>query len=130
MCPYIPTLEPLYALIDFGASDSFMNSDFAFEHNLSPRLKPRPLKVETINGSEIASGPITHDVVLNSFSVGPHSERLIVDLACIPHYPLILGTPWLTKHNPSIDWSKRSFNFPQKIVPENASQNQIIFHPV
>lgn len=43
--------------------------------------------------------------------IGPHQEQLALDVTNIGQHPVILGIPWLTKHNPSIEWPTRSVTF-------------------
>jgi len=46
------------------------------------------------------------------FQVGNHSELLsffVAELAA--EHPVILGIPWLAKHNPNINWIDRSLTF-------------------
>ena len=33
-----------------------------------------------------------------------HSERVVFDVIPIGHHQVILGSPWLKTHNPTIDW--------------------------
>ncbi|KAL0190864.1 hypothetical protein M9458_013562, partial [Cirrhinus mrigala] len=47
---------------------------------------------------------LTEDIMMQ---VGTqHSEILRFDVIHLPNHPLILGLPWLRKHDPHISWSK------------------------
>jgi hypothetical protein len=47
-----------------------------------------------------------------SFKVGVYGENLDLVLAQIDAFDLILGKPWLTKHNPTIDWTTNTIISP------------------
>ncbi|RXK39407.1 hypothetical protein M231_03360, partial [Tremella mesenterica] len=44
-------------------------------------------------------------------SILGHEEKLSLDITSLGTYPIILGLPWLIKHNPVIDWTCQSIIF-------------------
>jgi hypothetical protein len=101
-----------YALIDCGCTGySFMNEEFACQHNFPCYQLKNPKTVEVIDGRPISSGDITEYVHIDC-SIGDHHENLIAYVASIGHYPLVLGIPWLTKHDVSINFPKMDIQFP------------------
>ena len=46
---------------------------------------------------------MTHEAVINIYFKG-HKERVIMDVCNLGKADLILGMPWLSQHNPEIDW--------------------------
>jgi hypothetical protein len=42
---------------------------------------------------------------------GPHHESSSFDVCRIGHYPIVLGIPWLRRHNPTIDWQRNAIAF-------------------
>ena len=48
-------------------------------------------------------GPIENTVVVNIYYKG-HRERTEIDVIEGQKWTVILGMPWLARHNPEIDW--------------------------
>jgi hypothetical protein len=61
--------------------------------------------VLAVDGREVASGPVTHDTMVELI-VNNHREKIKLDCITIGNSPIIVGLPWLRKHNPTIDWKK------------------------
>ena len=63
-----------------------------------------PLVLNTLSGSELAR--ITHQTdALSLLLAGNHREQIAFHVTLSSHAPLVLGLPWLQKHNPVIDWA-------------------------
>ncbi len=103
-----PNRKPIhtYALVDSGATTSCISLSFANRHGLPRRLKDEPVPITAVDDRPIASGLVTHDVVA-SLSVQAHSEMIALAVVSVS-YPVILGLDWLQRHNPAIDWVRRS----------------------
>ena len=93
------------ALIDSGASASFMDEKFAKFHNINLVTKKIPYTLQVVDGRPISSGTIDGSTVSLRMSLDDHSESISFDITKIGSYPLILGIDWLRKHNPLIEWS-------------------------
>ncbi|XP_038594284.1 uncharacterized protein LOC119917924 [Micropterus salmoides] len=64
-----------------------------------------PLHATGLNGQPLAI--VTHRTPqLSLLSSGNHHESLAFHLISSPAAPLVLGLPWLSSHNPYIDWSR------------------------
>jgi hypothetical protein len=64
------------ALVDFGATSSFIDQTFVAQHNIPVVKKLTLVLVEVIDGRTIASGVITHETTLLELCIGKHTERL------------------------------------------------------
>lgn len=94
----------LAALVDSGAEDSLMDSELAKQTGLPLEALETPLPTVALNGEEIAR--ITHRTLPVTVVVsGNHVENLGFLLLPSPQNPVVLGYPWLSRHNPQIDWS-------------------------
>jgi len=93
------------ALLNSGATGLFMDTAFAKEKGFKMEKMKRPLLVKNVDGSENIGGAITHQVECNMFFKG-HIERVQMDICNLGKTEVILGMPWLTAHNPEIDWEK------------------------
>ncbi|KAI4879196.1 hypothetical protein NFI96_009427 [Prochilodus magdalenae] len=67
-----------------------------------------PLPVSAIDGNPLRSGAIRRQTKPILVQAGLHTERLSFFLTQAPDLPVILGFPWLQRHNPHIDWLSRS----------------------
>ncbi len=93
------------AMIDSGAAGNFMSEDFAHKNSIPLIRCLSSLAVEAVDGRPLGSGRITHLTARLTLVTGAlHQE--IMQFYIIPtlHAPVILGLPWLRKHNPSISW--------------------------
>ncbi|XP_078518423.1 LOW QUALITY PROTEIN: retrotransposon-like protein 1 [Lissotriton helveticus] len=96
-------------MIDSGATGNFCDILFAkrLGINLVRKIKPEP--VRAVDGTPLSSGPITFDTeVISVLGPGKHCSVICFSLIDAPQFQLILGLPWLTEHNPKIDWAKRT----------------------
>jgi hypothetical protein len=114
--PYILSDHDLridtHALIDCVCTGyCFMNDEFACQHNFPYYQLKTPKTIEVIDGWPISSADITTYVYLDC-TISDHHEKLITYVVSIGHYPLILGIPWLKKHDISINFPKMDIQFP------------------
>ena len=65
---------------------------------------PKPLEAHALDGRLLCR--VTHCTCPIQFTISKdHTEVLSFYLPNSPSHPLILGFPWLSKHNPHINWS-------------------------
>ncbi|KAI2644696.1 Retrotransposon-like protein 1 [Labeo rohita] len=95
------------ALIDSGAAGNFMSYDFAQRNYLPLTPNTSHLAVEALDGRPLEEervSALTEDIIMQ---VGNHhSETLRFYVIFSPNHQLILGLPWLRKHDPHISWSR------------------------
>ena len=89
------------AMIDSGASTQFIDLDFAVKNNLQLTLKPKPETFIVVDGRE-AESQLTHTCTLD-LTVDQHLETLTFQGTKLAAWKVILGKPWLKRHNPNID---------------------------
>ena len=53
---------------------------------------------------------VTHDVT-TELKIGPHQESLTLDITKLHSYAIMLGIPWLKRHDPWIQWSQHRVTF-------------------
>jgi len=93
------------ALLDSGATGLFMNTAFAKEKGFRMERLKNPLLVRNVDRTVNVRGAIIYQVECNMFFKG-HVERVRMDVCNLGKMEVILGMPWLTAHNPEIDWKK------------------------
>ena len=91
------------ALLDSGATGLVMSSEFVRKLRFKLKKLDRPMYVRNVDGSLNKEGPIKHMVEVNIYYQG-HRERTEIDVIGGQKWMVILGMPWLARHNPEIDW--------------------------
>ena len=89
-------------MIDCGATGKFLDKPFVEKHRITAYLLRHPIRLLNIDGTPNQAGSITHFARLE-LTVDGYSEWtdfLITDLG---GEDVILGLPWLKRHNPSIN---------------------------
>lgn len=97
------------ALIDSGAEGNFMDTIFARQHGLPTSSLTHLITVNALNGQRLPNISQTTDFI-TLITSGNHNERIQFMLMDSTHAPVVLGHPWLTKHNPRIDWQLNTIN--------------------
>ena len=90
-------------LLDSGATSLFMSKKLAERQGFKLEKLNKPIKVRNVDGSDNKRGSITHEVEVNLYYRG-HIERVRMDVCELGKTEVILGMPWLTAHNPEINW--------------------------
>jgi len=91
------------ALLDSGATGLVMSSEFAKKQGFKLKKLERPMNVRNVDGSFNKERPIENTVEVNIYYQG-HKERTEIDVIRGQKWTVILGMPWLARHNPEIDW--------------------------
>ena len=91
--------HPARILIDGGAQGNVISSSFIKQHAIPTHSSP-PIRVDLPNGHQSFAARKTH-VTLQRQQYSATLDPIVYPLR---KYDLILGKPWLTEANPSIDW--------------------------
>jgi len=91
------------ALLDSGATELVMSSEFAKKQGFKLKKLKRLMNVRNIDGSLNKKGFIEHTVEVNIYFKG-HRERTEIDVIGGQKWTVILEMPWLAHHNSEIDW--------------------------
>lgn len=90
-----------------GADGNFMAASLVAELHLTLTRLQMPLLEKALNGLQLAQ--ITHVTFPVSLLIsGNHQETIVSHILDSPEVPIVLGHPWLVKHNPHIDWSNHN----------------------
>ncbi|KAI1004432.1 hypothetical protein K3495_g3779 [Podosphaera aphanis] len=97
-----------------NACTNFAFADLAFTHASRIDLTPLPKPRNVIFADGITKQPVTHYFVA-PLHIGYHTELSFFYVTKLsPETPLILGLPWLQKHNPRVNWEKMAMQFNSK----------------
>ena len=91
------------ALLDSRVTGLVMSSKFARKKGFILKKLERPMQVRNVDGLFNREGPIENTVEVNVYYKG-HVERTEIDVIGGQKWGVILGMPWLERHNPEIDW--------------------------
>jgi hypothetical protein len=87
-------------LIDGGSMGNFISTDAVRRLKLTTS-RTRNEMIIFGNGQTANCNKEARAIKLQ---IGEYHERINLKVAPIPHHDVILGKPWLTLHNPTIDW--------------------------
>ncbi len=93
------------ALIDSGAEGNFIDERWAREHDIPPVDLEDTTTVFALDGRVLSTVPRVTIPVSLTVS-GNHQETISFYIFQSPFTPIVLGHPWLTQHNPLINWDK------------------------
>ncbi|KAJ8414411.1 hypothetical protein AAFF_G00052810 [Aldrovandia affinis] len=94
------------ALVDSGAAGDFIDLNLAQRLQIPLVTLESPLSVTALDGKPLGSGAITQRTIPLQITIrDEHTERMELFVTHSPQLPLVLGYPWLSKHNPQIDWN-------------------------
>jgi len=79
-------------------------------HSLPSYPMSRPSRLLMADGRESQGGLVSREASL-TLAIGPHTENLKLNVTKLGGYPIILGLPWLKRHDPYIHWSRHQITF-------------------
>ena len=88
-----------HALVDCGATGyAFIDEDFACRNNLPLHRVHTPRSLYVIDGRPSSSGAITH-ITKVRLQIREHQEDIPMFITKLGQYPIVLGIPWLHRHD-------------------------------
>jgi len=91
------------ALLDSSATGLVMSSEFAKKQGFKLKKLERPMQMRNVDGSFNKERLIENTVEVNIY-YKRHIERTEIDVIGGQKWMVILGMPWLARHNSEIDW--------------------------
>ena len=96
-------------LTDTGASAEFMvDTNFVKLHKLLTVKLVKAIRLELADGS--LADTITH-IAKIEIMISDHKKQIWSLVTSLPNFDIILGMPWLEKHNPDINYADRVMSF-------------------
>ena len=97
----------LASLVDSGADANIIGEDLALQLGLGRVPLPHPVPARALDGHCL--GTVMHQTLpVPLLLSGNHHETIQFHILDHPGLQLILGYPWLRRHNPRIDWETGS----------------------
>ena len=98
------------AIIDSGATEDFIDQEVCNKHRIKMIRAKNPREIYLADGKPSAMGPVTHMTKV-LMDICSHKELATFQVANLQNHEVILGMPWLRKHNPTIDWNDKKITF-------------------
>jgi hypothetical protein len=96
----------------------FVDQSWAASHELPLKKLKKPFGLKVFDGRNAKGRMITH-YVKTRLKTKDHCEKIKLFMTQLAHYPVILGMPWLKKHDPKIGFASHTFLYlQQRILPE------------
>ncbi|XP_049339640.1 uncharacterized protein LOC125804612 [Astyanax mexicanus] len=94
------------ALIDSGAEGNFIHEQLTRQLQIPFEQLENPMRLSAVDGTPVGRGAVSHTTTPVKLNVSAlHSEEIRFFVMKDTNYQIILGLPWLKKHNPLISWS-------------------------
>jgi hypothetical protein len=100
------------ALLDSGATENFMNLEYAKYLHLPIKVLPQLRKLFNVDGTQNRAGELKYYVDLNS-RTGKRQTNLRYFLTDLGEHKVILGYPWFATAQPRIDWARGWIDYSQ-----------------
>ncbi|KAI7137118.1 hypothetical protein KC316_g16709, partial [Hortaea werneckii] len=115
----------VYSLLDTGCEGyAFMDAAWAKSHNLPILPLRQPFKLYGFADEDDEAWTIRHYTRCN-LKTGDHIEKGVpLFLTRLAHYPIVLGMPWLEKHDPTTNWSGSTITFTSEYCREHCNMPQ------
>ncbi|KAI5116006.1 hypothetical protein M0805_004378 [Coniferiporia weirii] len=92
------------ALIDSGAEGKFIDAKFIIKHRIPTKPLAHPIHVRNVDGTPNQHGTITR-FTWRLIKISGRSITTTFLVTSLGKEDVILGLPWLKRHNPAIDWT-------------------------
>ena len=93
-----------HALLDSGAAGNFIDEGQARRLKIPLVALDKALAITALDGQALGNGSVTRVTSQVRLQLGNHREEIVLNLICSPEFSVILGYPWLNRHNPNVDW--------------------------
>lgn len=104
---------------------NLIDSRFAAEHRIATVKQTVAQEVEGVDGKLLSNAKITHSTS-PLLRISDHAESITLALTTLGHYAVILGKPWLHRHNPEIDWRKHAIKFSSKTCIQSCLGSEVV----
>ena len=92
-------------LLDCRAGGIFLDQNFTWKHNLRTTKLEQLIRARNVDGTNNKQGTIRFYTDLD-IKIGNQTFQERFYITGLGNQKVILGLPWLRKHNPEIDWEK------------------------
>ena len=118
------TVLSMNSLLNCGATDLFVNSNFVQRNNLTTEKLSQPIPVYNVDRMLNEAGSISEvwDAVLRYCD---HTECATFAVTGLGSQDIILGLNWLCEHNPEVDWQSGEVKMSRCLNHCHTCQNKV-----
>ena len=101
-------------MVDSGATGNFISPELVATLGCATQEKDEPYQLQAIDGNSLSkddSRGVVKETKPLPVAIQRHHEELTFDIVGMATHDVVLGMPWLKKHNPILDWEKRVLTF-------------------
>jgi len=117
------------AMIDVGASEDFIDKEICSKHGIETTRVKKPREIYLADRKHSTMGPVT-PIARVPREIDSHQEMAIFQVANLKNHELILGMPWLQRHNPNIEWEERKITFDSERCSTECLETSLRVHAV
>ena len=88
-----------------------MSEKFAKRNGIATRTKENGYELIAVDGSSLPD--VDNETIPLPLALQSHHEEIVLDITDMASHDVVLGMPWLKKHNPVINWRKGVLKFEQ-----------------
>jgi hypothetical protein len=122
------TCEQTCALIDTGCEGyAFIDKEYAQDKGIKLIPLRRPFSLYGYDGAEGDSRSVREYTRCDIRNRDHVDKDVVLYATPLSYYPIILGHPWLKKHNPQANWADGSWEFNDPYCIQNCNQTR---HPI
>ncbi len=97
------------ALLDSGAEGNLLDISLAQLLHIPMVSLRHKISVSALDGQSLPEISLS-TVPITLITSGNHSETITFLITKSPLAPVVLGHPWLTQHNPRVDWGRNTIS--------------------
>jgi hypothetical protein len=92
-------------MVDLGAIDSYMSLETMKRIHLCTREKKKPYELALVNSKAKRdnNGMVIKETLVFVITISEHTKRAKLNVTQLENHEIILGMPWIKKHNPIIN---------------------------
>ena len=109
---------PSFVTIDCGANGSLIDPKFAKKNQLPTAQRKFPAQAILADGKQVQE---INQTVTTKMTIGPHKEKITLDVMKLGNTPILLGNGWLRKHGVKIDFEKPQLKFKSSYCRDNCN---------
>jgi hypothetical protein len=110
-------------LVDSGAGGIFMDQNYAWKHGFTLAKLEYLITACNMDGTENKQGTIRYYTDLDLLVNGKTNREQFL-ITGLGNQKIILGLPWLRKHNPEINWKEGTLHWQTTTMEEEVDEDE------
>jgi hypothetical protein len=90
-------------IINLGVTGNFILPEYKEKLRIPGQIKTEPIPIMGLNG-ELFEEKLDQEIGDLTIDINDHKEMINFNVIKLGKYKIVLRIPWLSKHNPEINW--------------------------